>query len=1547
MKRKKSFSKVNKAALFTAVSAAVLSMGASAAFTKISTYTDGQFSDVNSEAWFAGEVKNTYELGLMNGIGGGLFNPDGNVTVAESITMAARAYATYIEETISHADGEWYQMYVDYAIKNGFVTEGQFDSFDRPAKRFEVAKLFHDALPKEYYTAKNIVTSIPDVSEEQSYSDELLTLYKAGIVMGSDAYGNFRPEDNITRAEAAAIITRVALPEKRLAKTLDKISDDDAYLLTNITGYSGSGRIGMKTGFLLDNRGGAPSTTASVGTGVITDISTEAGTAVIREFNKTTTGTIVLEAEYSLVKNPDGAYIEYVNEEGKSVYRIEVIDGWWHILGTDGQYTKLRDANVGEYIFRITVDLDNNRSNTVIDGKDFGMHPLAVSDSNVINLRFGSTEEGTPTAGPGVLDMYVNYGVYNKFSFDADGTSPYGWTGGVVKNDILEITGANGASTAFNPVSGNVIAEAEIFLDSKTNAVYALKSGSKNVVLMNVSGSDITVNGQKIYSCYDGLWYRFRFELDTAGMKVLVKINGREIANLDMAEKATSVDNISIYNAGTETLKSDNYKVFNKKECDDYVTAPIKPKGEEKYNVGINVCSLWIEGSHYGWATISPYERPILGYYDEGNPESADWEIKYMVEHGIDFQAFCWFADQSDTYLRGDKLDTHLHDGYMNAKYSDAMKYSIIWEARGGKRPKSMDDFKKYYVPYFIENYFKDPRYMTIDNKPLLYFFVASDLAKSDSLGSNEAVKEALDYLRAEVKKLGFDDLIIIGNSSQKDAAAFGFDGVYTYGWGTTGYRLDVNKQQNLSGADGKPYRVPTISVGFNSIPWHGVRYPLMTGEDFAAAQDWVKTEYLPTYATESWQENLVMLATWNEYGEGTFVMPGENNGGFDYLDALREAYTDEKADEGINTVPTEEQLARINRMYPQYRRHLRDTGYSEMEKKDDEYDVIYEIDFTKETDVNKFRPLRLENAYFDSEKGFTFTSNHYDSFFYLTFNGGFNIDDVAAIRLTADIPAGAVTDLFFVTDKNPNWNSTMNVRLDTALIGENDAHIITLDKKVWNGNMTQMRVDLLDKENLTGSVKKIEFLTKKASAIKTFYINGMQFEASTDNVILDNGTVLSAFDPALAMDFRLNAFHIWDRENGVLTLEFVDHTVVYTVGKDTFTVDGKDIPLGYKLYLEDGLPMIDFSKLCEVLGFTYSFENGVTRINTEQEEYFAELASTDPGCFEFNTPGNTEGWRSSHFELSVGVEGFMRFDQITDAVDVSASNTLSVGLPTENYNAVKIRMRHEIDTEQRRWLSIFFTTNFDGALNEAKSIKKDLVNNGGTEFVEYTVDLSKIETWRGTIQTMRFDPFDAHGWCEVDYIRFYYDDNFDPPYDAVHKDNDGQIGAKFDKFEVVNGDAEGDGGFISQNGNISIVKDPENPGNNCYFVVPKDDKNVYLYASEDIRFNKGATYMLEMDVKIGAHGTNTELDGDFTGNLLVNAQYTDPFGAVDHVVGATPKIKVSDGWYHFSCEFKVNENSLDRSKDKISFFSDPSDGKGVGYYFDNIKITEILPETK
>lgn len=92
-------------------------------------------------------------------------------------------------------------------------------------------------------------------------------------------------------------------------------------------------------------------------------------------------------------------------------------------------------------------------------------------------------------------------------------------------------------------------------------------------------------------------------------------------------------------------------------------------------------------------------------------------------------------------------------------------------------------------------------------------------------------------------------------------------------------------------------------------------------------AQKWVKEEYLPTYAKENWQKNFVMLSTWNEYGEGTYLMPTAGENGFGYLDALREAYTDEKADKAVNTAPTAAQKTRINRMYPQYRHLLRRDG--------------------------------------------------------------------------------------------------------------------------------------------------------------------------------------------------------------------------------------------------------------------------------------------------------------------------------------------------------------------------------------------------------------------------------------------------------------------------------------------------------------------------------------------------------------------------------------------------------------------------------------------
>ena len=129
-------------------------VGFAAGFTKTLSYADGTFSDVKSTSWYAKEVASAYELGFMNGKGEGTFAPDGNVTVAEAITMASRVLAIYNGKEIAKTEGKWYDMYVQYALANGIIAEGQYTNFDRNIMRYEMAVMFADSMPASYFAAK-------------------------------------------------------------------------------------------------------------------------------------------------------------------------------------------------------------------------------------------------------------------------------------------------------------------------------------------------------------------------------------------------------------------------------------------------------------------------------------------------------------------------------------------------------------------------------------------------------------------------------------------------------------------------------------------------------------------------------------------------------------------------------------------------------------------------------------------------------------------------------------------------------------------------------------------------------------------------------------------------------------------------------------------------------------------------------------------------------------------------------------------------------------------------------------------------------------------------------------------------------------------------------------------------------------------------------------------------------------------------------------------------------------------------------------------------
>ncbi len=1303
-------------------------------------------------AEFTGEnetLKPLYELGLVGD--GATLEPDRALTYAEAVMLAARAHAKLNSAEVPKSSGEWYESYLDYAKNNSLINELPDDP-ERPVLKYEVAELI--AAAAELPTVNSIET-IPDTAGT-AYNDAVLELYNAGITLGVDGRGFFLPGSKLTAAEAAELYLRLVGEKEPLTGELDKISEDDAYALVINSGWNAA-KEGIASGWTLDNRGGVPRKSLLNNYGSLSDISTTAETALIRHLNKTSTGILELYTKVSVNGN-DGAYVEFRNEADDSVWQIMVKDNTWSYRNSDGSYTELIKLGSDKmFEIRARIDLDNCRTAIYINGNDCGIFNLNASgdDCNVYNLRFATTKLGITTIAPSAVQVTANYAVNENFTY-LDNGHPFGWTfdRASISSSILSIPKNGSAARSFDPISGNAVAEFMYLYRKIDELSYSLNSGNEPIAVFTTGDEGFYVNGTNVYSPdYGNLWYRLRFEFDFDAQTVLVKVNGREVATVPLAAYTTSIDEIRINNNGRLTVSLDNFKVFRTIDHEDYVPEPVVPKDDDGYIVGMNVCSLWRNGGHYGWSCISPYDdpHPVLGYYDEGLPETADWEIKYLVEHGIDFQAFCIYMDSGNNAQR--PATEHLYDGFMNAKYSNLAKFCVIWECQNAGSPNSMDEWKNNYVPYFIENYFKDPRHITIDNRVVLCVFGAGKL--SSRLGGNANVKAAFDYLEEEIKKLGFDGMIYLAcGSSSNGLKEMGFDGCYAYNWGNGGYQVSTNTSSIISSAkQGAVYTVPTISVGFNSIPWHGTRYPMMSMPDYAEAHEWVKTEYLPTYPTEAWQKNFVMLSTWNEYGEGTYIMPTTDEKGFGYIDTIRAAYTSEEVDESLNTIPTEEQLYRINHLYPQYLRLLRLNGEYREGVDYDKLETIYKIDLSTKHDG--YLGNIGKSSY--SSDGVTGTSSSSDPMIVLNTVEAIDLDEVDFIRIRAKLEKGSSMQMFFLTNTDKTWNETKGKTFTASSNNEfADYYVRASEIKSLTGQLAAFRVDPCSTTGSTFTVSSIEFLKEDTSALLSMlmYIDGNEFTQRLRPSYNEADQLCIAFDPSIGIDFALNSYHEWNKATKTLTLNFTEHTVVYRVGSDVCTIDGKDTTLSCKIGELDALPLIPITELCDVLGYEYSFENNVISIKTENYEYYKSLGERIPGQWEFNNEADTEGWSSISMQLTASGE-YLACESMTDSTDPIITLSDPVNLDASKYKKLELRVRFKYAGTGQA-ISIYFTTDKESSMDEKKSLKINLTGtDSGDEWLTYTLDLTKQPQWNGIIKNLRFDPFNAVGHMDIDYIRF------------------------------------------------------------------------------------------------------------------------------------------------------------------------------------------------
>ena len=183
----------------------------------------GKFTDLTQGAWYMDGVKTAYELGLVLGTSDTTFSPDGNITVGSALALASRLHSIYQTGTAHFEQGSpWYQVYVDYALANGIITQGQFTDYNANATRRQFATILAKALPAGELTAINTVAdgAIPDLAAGSAGYADIYTLYRAGVLTGNDKYGTFAPETTIGRSSVAAIVARMAVPSLRQSVTL-------------------------------------------------------------------------------------------------------------------------------------------------------------------------------------------------------------------------------------------------------------------------------------------------------------------------------------------------------------------------------------------------------------------------------------------------------------------------------------------------------------------------------------------------------------------------------------------------------------------------------------------------------------------------------------------------------------------------------------------------------------------------------------------------------------------------------------------------------------------------------------------------------------------------------------------------------------------------------------------------------------------------------------------------------------------------------------------------------------------------------------------------------------------------------------------------------------------------------------------------------------------------------------------------------------------------------------------------------------------------------
>ena len=327
-----------------------------------------------------------------------------------------------------------------------------------------------------------------------------------------------------------------------------------------------------------------------------------------------------------------------------------------------------------------------------------------------------------------------------------------------------------------------------------------------------------------------------------------------------------------------------------------YVPEP-KPV-ETDYDIAALYFPGWprVEAWQRVW-NVCPERKPVLGWYDEANPEVVDWQIKWLVENGIRTLYVDWYWHQGRQHL------DHWVKAFYKAKYRRHLKWAMMWANHNPAGSHSEED-QRAVTKFWIENYFNTPEYLRIDDKPVVWIWAAANMDRDLGPGG---CKKLLDISRQMAREAGYKGIYFIamkwpeadwGEKAVQSCKDRGFDMTSIYHFMDHGgkaksgrrYSYDLCVEASLPAwrkrqASGILPFMPNLSTGWDDRPWndHCEIYGKSAEGFRRICQD------AKRFADETGVKRLC-LAPLNEWGEGSYAEPNAEFG-FGFYEAVRDTF--------------------------------------------------------------------------------------------------------------------------------------------------------------------------------------------------------------------------------------------------------------------------------------------------------------------------------------------------------------------------------------------------------------------------------------------------------------------------------------------------------------------------------------------------------------------------------------------------------------------------------------------------------------------------------